>query len=79
MSIFTRMAGGMFSQRVGRRLGRVIPNPFMRYTVMLAATSLAPRVYRGIRGKVQARRAARLSGAGPVTAPVGNTEHLRTW
>ena len=70
MSILKSIAGGMMARRAGARLGRVIPNPFMRYAVMVAATSLAPRVYRGVRSRLQARKADRLA-AGRSGLPIG--------
>jgi hypothetical protein len=58
MPFFKSMAAGVMSRRAGHRLARVIPNPFMRYAVMVAATSLAPRIYRSVRARLQARKAS---------------------
>jgi hypothetical protein len=81
MSIFTSMAGGMLSQRAAKRMGRVIPNPFLRYALMLAATSLAPKVYRGIRAKLGNRRSMPLQLPRPehTPVPVSTAGTLRTW
>ena len=58
MSIIRTLASGMAGRTVARRLARAIPNPFLRYAVVTAATAVAPMVAR----RLSARKQERLLG-----------------
>ena len=58
MPLLHTVASGLISRRAARRIGRVIPNPVLRYAVVTAATALVPILIAKASDQWKARRGA---------------------
>ncbi len=59
MALLHSIASSLFSRHTARRLGRVIPNPALRFVAVTAATTLVPVLIEQGAKAWQARRRKR--------------------
>jgi hypothetical protein len=59
MPVLQSIASTLLSRRAARRLGRVIPNPVVRFVAVTAATALVPVLVERAAHALRSRRAAR--------------------
>jgi len=59
MPLLRTIASGLLGRSTAKRVGRLIPNPVLRYAAVTAATALAPIIVNKVADRWRSRRSRR--------------------